>query len=358
MRYRWRSYLLAGLVAPALAAQPVAEPVTQPAAEADFTACRMLKAPLARLDCYDTVAGREQAAPRAMEDADVAVAVEVEDEAAEDTRREPNPQPSLVARNWQLVAQADRGPFVITPYRPIYFLPLSYNLRSTYAEYDEAYEDVELQRMELKFQLSLKAKLWPDLFSERGDLWFGYTQQSYWQAYNTDESSPFRDTNYEPELLYAWRTGYPLPGLDSRLLLLGLNHQSNGRGDPLSRSWNRLIVGALFDRGPNFATQLRLWWRIAEGEEDDNPDITDYVGRGDWLSTYRRGRNTYSVLLRSNADPSDLRGAVRLDWAFPLGPVSPVRGYAQYFYGYGDTLLDYDHVSNRVSIGILLTDWL
>ncbi len=349
VRHHWCSWLLATLCVPALAAQPQAP--------ADFAACRVLEAPLERLDCYDTVAGREQAAPRAMENADVAVAVEV-DEAAEDTGREPNHQPSLVARNWQLVAQADRGPFVITPYRPIYFLPLSYNFRSTFDEYEAAYEDVELQRTELKFQLSLKAKLWPDLLSDRGDLWFGYTQQSYWQAYNTDESSPFRDTNYEPELIYAWRTGYALPGLDSRLLLLGLNHQSNGQGDPLSRSWNRLILGALFDRGPNFATQLRLWWRIAEGEEDDNPDITDYVGRGDWLNTYRRGRNTYSVLLRSNIDPGDLRGAVRLDWAFPLGPVSPVRGYAQYFYGYGDTLLDYDQVSNRIGIGILLTDWL
>jgi len=44
-------------------------------------------------------------------------------------------------------------------------------------------------------------KLVEKAFSSPADLWFGYTQRSFWQAYNTDASSPFGESNYEPELM-------------------------------------------------------------------------------------------------------------------------------------------------------------
>lgn len=40
-----------------------------------------------------------------------------------------------------------------------------------------------------------------------------YTQRSWWQLSNKKESSPFRDTNYEPQIFIGWATDYQW-GLD------------------------------------------------------------------------------------------------------------------------------------------------
>jgi phospholipase A1 len=45
-----------------------------------------------------------------------------------------------------------------------------------------------------------------------------------------------------------------------------------------------------------------------------------------------------------------------LSWSFPLN--DKVKGYVKYFNGYGETLLDYNHRSNRVSVGFVVADWL
>ena len=48
---------------------------------------------------------------------------------------------------------------------------------------------------EVVFQVSTKYSIYKTFYA-------GYTQISYWQAYNSDESAPFRETNYNPELFY------------------------------------------------------------------------------------------------------------------------------------------------------------
>lgn len=198
------------------------------------------------------------------------------------------------------------------------------------------------------------------MFGDNGDLWFAYTQSSRWQVMNQDISRPFRETNYEPELIFTWRSSWrefkDATGWEPRLLGLSLNHQSNGRALPLSRSWNRLIGMVGLER-ENTMVQFRPWIRLAEdAAEDDNPDISDFMGRGDMLLVHKHNGHEYSLLTRHNFRGGDeSRGAVQFDWAFPL--TSNLRGHLQYFTGFGESLIDYNYKSDYLGVGLSLVGW-
>lgn len=262
---------------------------------------------------------------------------------------------SAIDRRMALEWQTRDNPFAITPHRPSYILPLAYNDNPNDAPYQEAGSDLIPEANEIKFQFSFRVPLVEDFFFGRGYLSFGYTQQSYWQAYNGRSSAPFRENNYEPELLFTFPMAQELLGLKWRLATLSLNHQSNGRSDPLSRSWNRVILQLVAEKG-NFYASLQPWWRIPEpDEDDDNPDIEDYTGNFELHMLEKYEGHTFGLMLRNNLQ-SDNRGAVQLDYTFPID--ERLRGYLQIFNGYGESLIDYDHYSNRIGVGVMLTNWL
>lgn len=247
------------------------------------------------------------------------------------------------------------NPFIITPHRPTYILPLAYNENPNETPYSEAGSELLPEHNEIKYQFSFKVPLLQSRIFGDSNFSFGYTQQSYWQAYNGRASSPFRETNYEPELLFTVPIREPALGLNWRLITLSLNHQSNGRGLPLSRSWNRLMLELVAERG-NFYLSLKPWWRIPESDgRDDNPDIEDYLGNFELRMLQKHEGHTVGLMLRNNLQQEN-RGAVQFDYTFPLN--ARLRGYVQFFNGYGESLIDYDHYNNRIGIGIMLTNWL
>lgn len=191
---------------------------------------------------------------------------------------------------------------------------------------------------------------------DRFDLWIGYTQLSFFQMYNKSISSPFCENNYEPELMGVIHTDYDLFGLRGRFINIGLVHQSNGRQEPLSRSWNRIYAQFGFERG-GFGLMVRPWYRIKEDwTVDNNPDITTYLGHGDIVATYERNGHMLSLLLRSNVNFWNFHGAMQADWSFPL--YRQLKGYVQVFTGYGESLIDYNHAQTTVGAGFLLIDWM
>ncbi len=274
-----------------------------------------------------------------------------------------DPNSSLLDKRWELSENSKLGTWNIRAHQPVYLMPAfwtseknerpsSPNVNNTVKVVDEQ----NLTSMEAKFQLSLKTKAAENLFGNNGDIWLGYTQSSHWQVYNGDESRPFRETNYEPEASLIFRTNYELLGLNGRLLGLTLNHQSNGRADPLSRSWNRVMLNVGFERD-NFALMLRPWYRIEEDAKDDNnPDIKNFMGRGDVTAFYRWKEHDFSLVLRhSFKGGDDAHGAAQFDWAFPIS--GKLRGHFQLFDGYGESLIDYNHRATYVGLGMSLMNW-
>lgn len=267
---------------------------------------------------------------------------------------------SILSERMDLEKENLNNRFSITPHRPNYVLPISYNSRPNTAPYNQAALTEDHSNTEIKFQLSLKAPLMSGLFNRDGSLWVAYTNVSWWQAYNSN-SAPFRETNHEPEIFYLQPINREIMGFDLKMAALGLSHQSNGRGGDLSRSWNRLYAMFVFTKD-HLAIGVKPWWRIPESEKqegsakgDDNPDISRYMGHGELFFDYKLDRHNIGVMVRNNLR-SDNKGAVQLDWSFPIN--DRFRGYIQYFNGYGESLIDYNASTNRLSIGVMLTDWL
>ncbi len=262
---------------------------------------------------------------------------------------------SYLSRLWELDREFRDRKFPITPYRSNYILLATYNSSPNQTPIQEADPGKELKEYEVKFQISFKIKLWEDILDKNMDLWVGYTQRCFWQLYDFSDSSPFRETNYEPEFLLNFRTDYRLLGLRGRYVNVGFNHQSNGRSEPLSRSWNRVVANFGFERD-NFIFILNTWWRIPEDDEDDdNPNIEDYLGYGQINLFYLWHAHRFGLFLRNNLDFNDNNGAFELEWSFPL--LKSVSGYIQYFNGYGESLMDYNADTNRIGIGFILKDW-
>jgi phospholipase A1 len=308
--------------------------------EAGLARCSGIADPDARLACFDALAaqGRAVAAAPSPPSREMTAAVVAD------------PPPAATGLT---DGDKPRELLGVRPYRRNYLLPVAYNANPNRNVPREEAIDLPflgdaLDDVEMKFQLSFEVPLWTQILDQNLDLYFAYTQLAFFQAYNEEYSSPFRETNYEPELGLNWEPDVSALGWRLTSTRLALNHQSNGRSEPLSRSWNRLI-GQVEAGSGNLSLALRLW-TLLENDPSDNEDITDYLGYGEVYSGYDLGDHHLGLMLRSPRHPT-----VQLDWSYPLG--RNVRLYVQYFNGYGESLLDYDHSVNRIGAGFLLNDW-
>ncbi len=265
-----------------------------------------------------------------------------------------------ITERWELDSASQRGTFRLTSYKPFYVTAgrWSNNPNNFPASENPDYavtEPFEFNNYEARFQLSFKTKILQDIFWGQGDLWVGYLQVAHWQIYNTNLSRPFRELNYEPELIMNFGVNYNLFGFQGRTLGFSFNHQSNGRELPLSRSWNRVIFHAGFERD-HWGLVLRPWIRIPD-EEDENPLITDFIGRAEATVIYSRNKvQMYAVITNSlRFGGGNNRGGAQFNVVFPIR--ANLRAQFQVFDGYGETLIDYNHRQTTIGLGVSFVDW-
>jgi phospholipase A1 len=231
----------------------------------------------------------------------------------------------------------------------------------------------------VKFQYSAKFDLWPN--ASRHSAYFGFTQKSLWKLWDFDNSSPFEESNYAPEVFYGYysKIGDIVPRPSTVTWFIesaraGLEHESNGADGVRSRSWNR--VYAMVQAGTYFGTNHYVMaipraWLPPFGDKD-NENIEEYLGLGALSLEYGYdpvpkawygGGNITATLRKGLHRDFDRRSVeIALQWRpayegrlLEWWKFTPFF-YVQIFRGYGESLLQYDQKVNVVRVGISFED--
>ena len=345
-----------------------------PAVEESLTAkdCALIRDGIQRLACFDTIyqssMARENANAEQIERAEVAT------EAVPPTTQELQAaleNPESQSESGLMSSVLDRtlageealfsfsGSFI--RHQPNYILPLTWSDSTNQTPFSPRLGftgyDYDLEREEAKYQISFKVPLLTGFMDRRTTLWFGYTQKSFWQVYNRTDSAPFRETNYEPEIFLRYQSDWDIGPGRLNTVNVGINHQSNGQSEPRSRSWNR-ITGTAAYTYDRWLFMLKPWIRLPESnKDDDNRDIERYLGHASYHAVYKLTEDrTFSLKLLNSLRSSDNKTSVEFGYSFPMG--GSIKGFVQYYNGYGESLIDYNNRTQRFGLGIMLNDWL
>lgn len=267
--------------------------------------------------------------------------------AQEATVKEVHDAPAVRGSIIANMLQEHDNPFTLYPYDTNYIIytQTSDLNKEAIASYDWA---ENARKDEVKFQLSWRFRCGVGFWGQTL-YWAPPTHRNSWQLSNSDESSPFRETNYEPQLFLGFATDYNFAGWTLRDVEMGYNHDSNGRSDPTSRSWNRLYTRLMAENG-NWLVEVKPWYVV--GNTDDNPDITKYMGYYQLKIGYHLGDAVLSAKGQYNWNTG--YGGAELGLSYPI--TKHVRLYTQVYSGYGESLIDYNFNQTRVGVGVMLND--
>lgn len=249
-----------------------------------------------------------------------------------------------------------QGRFGLQPHYVNYLLPFGY----TEQEYKSYVDSDEYGEIEAQLQVSFKINLATDVFGLNEKYYLSYSQRSFWQIY--EKSSPFRETNYNPEAFVVFPISDHSSNFHLRSVTLAYSHLSNGQGqthdeslyayayqDPNNRSRgiDNFYVNFRFQHD-TLITDFKIWTpAIEKKSKSDNPDLMDYTGYAKLKFTYFWGDNMFSLMGRGN--PKTVRGAVEATYSYPL--VNGSYLYAKIFTGYGESLIDYNNQVTKFSLG-------
>lgn len=240
--------------------------------------------------------------------------------------------------------------------------------------YEKAYDrdgqrdpsnDYKRKSNEAQYQLSIKVPLYRNFLNTGAELFTAYTQNSYWQVYDTAHSSPFRETNYMPELFMEWTPNKKLGSSLLKTIRVAIIHQSNGQDLGKSRSWNRTEMMFVFQK-ENIFYGFNAWNRWDEQTKtsrtqidgDDNVNIQKYIGKQRYFIKYKSDIGNILLSHQNSLFGYDInKGNTKLDLTFP-SPNKNVDFFIRGFHGYGESLIDYDVKIDRISFGIMIADWL
>ena len=263
---------------------------------------------------------------------------------------------SLLRERLHIHREALEQQYAFLPYRENYVV-FSHMFNGVNLQpFEEAFPDEQFhyRNDELQFQLSFLIPLMVDILDSSVSLYGAYTNRSFWQVLDHEDSRPFRETNHEPELWLSYFYDLHWGGLKAPMIWFGYSHQSNGQYVSLSRGWNRLYVQAFFDYR-RWSYSIKVWDKLPGGSEEDNLyDYQKFIGHGELDINYAFSRNDMGLRYSFSADGLEY-GSWTADFTVPFS--TSLSFYMRYFYGYGESLIDVEYKSNTISMGIKLNQW-
>ena len=243
--------------------------------------------------------------------------------------------------------------FAIALYKPTYILPYYYTGSPDTAAYQGTTPNNErLKNAEIKYQISLKVPVWKNMFGSSTSLYFAYTQLSYWQLYAP--KAFMRENDYEPEVFFANHVDWHLFNKwNLNFLNVGAEHQSNGFGNSLERSWNRLYLDAIASND-NWMVDIKPWYILSKNA--NNTNIANYLGYVKVIVAYKYHQQVFTIQGYNLIEHGGKRPSAEVTWSFPL--TKYIKGYLQAFSGYGQSLIEYNHHTNSAGIGLSFNDWI
>ncbi len=213
---------------------------------------------------------------------------------------------------------------------------------------------------QVKFQISFK-------YRTLGDIYFGFTQLSVWDIWDVPRSSPFEESNYNPEIFYVFDID------KTHSITTGFEHISNGQSKESgnSRSINRPYIIFQSKWFSFFEQKIKLWFYfddiidaldLIDDSLLENKDISKYLGYGEiWFNFFLSENFNIEIMLRKGASTKLKKGAIQIgiDFRVPIPfllkyEINPTF-YIEWFAGYGETLLQYNYGEIQYRFGGMLS---
>jgi phospholipase A1 len=198
------------------------------------------------------------------------------------------------------------------------------------------------------FQFSIRHRVTRSVLPFNSFLYITYSQKSFWDIY--DESSPFRDTNYNPGIGFG---RYVIK--DNKLkgaMMISLEHESNGKAGEDSRSWNYINLSAKYFYNMRLSAKAQIYLPYVDG--GNNKDLLRYKGYGIFSVNYIDKENLWWFSL--NIIPRDkiINPNLHTSLSFRVSKNSNQYLTLDYYAGYGEGLLNYKKYTNQVRIGFTI----
>jgi phospholipase A1/A2 len=236
------------------------------------------------------------------------------------------------------------GPLRIESYETTFIMPFTMDFR----EHDDR------DAIETSFQISFKKDVVKNISPIGFSIGIAYTQTIWWQLYAP--SCPVRTTNYGPEIYFDFPFNREPgnAGIFCHGIKFAVAHKSNGQDGDNSRSWNWLYLESPISIG-RFLFIPRVWWSyVGIIDPFSVREIQRYMGICDLTIVSHWNNHVLRVYGRSNLDFKNFKGALRVDYSYPIAATG-FYFYLQYFLGYGESLIDYDLLVNKIGTGLALS---
>ena len=206
---------------------------------------------------------------------------------------------------------------------------------------------------DVKFQVSISQRLTKSTLPFNTYLFLFYNQKVFWHVF--ENSMPVHDFNFNPGIGVSKLLIAKDRVIGKASLLI--EHESNGRDNDNSRSWNKISLCGSIYISPQFMIHAKYWIPIVDGQH--NRDILRYCGifqNGLQVMSNDKKYGMAITLVKRQGWNLNFNTIVELNYR--LFKKDNQYMFLQYYNGYGDNLLDYNKFHSRLRFGIVIKpDW-